>query len=294
MLAQKPLADDLAAARAVVEEAERAGVTLAVNQNARWAPPWRIATLLVEQGAIGEVFGHTLLDRDFAFVLEFPHFDAIEHLLVYDRVHWVDISRCWLDGKALESVRGLEYRSPGQPPEAKQPQGADRHPLRRRARARPCVASAASHRTPGMPVLDPRERGRSGALLLGSDFVELERDGATERFDLVGGGTSTASRARWRSLFAVAEGREPYNSGRHNLLSLELTLAAVRSAEDDGRPVRLTTERIAAGIWSASGARGSPAGRVGVPAGTRGRAPARRRCCPRPVSTPRRRPARRP
>jgi len=106
VLAQKPLAEDLAAARAVVEEAQRAGVTLAVNQNGRWAPPWRIATLLVEQGAIGEVHSVThLLDRDFAFVLEFPHFDAIEHLIVYDHcVHWVDISRCWLDGKAPESV----------------------------------------------------------------------------------------------------------------------------------------------------------------------------------------------
>ena len=36
---------------------------------------------------------------------------------------------------------------------------------------------------------------------------------------------------------AIAEGREPYNSARHNLLSLELTLAACRSAEEDGEPV---------------------------------------------------------
>jgi hypothetical protein len=39
---------------------------------------------------------------------------------------------------------------------------------------------------------------------------------------------------------AIAEGREPYNSARHNLLSLELTLAACLSAEEDGRPVALS------------------------------------------------------
>jgi hypothetical protein len=36
---------------------------------------------------------------------------------------------------------------------------------------------------------------------------------------------------------AVAEDREPYNSARHNLLSLELALAACESAERDGAPV---------------------------------------------------------
>jgi hypothetical protein len=38
---------------------------------------------------------------------------------------------------------------------------------------------------------------------------------------------------------AIAEGREPYNSARHNLLSLELTLAACRSADEDGEPVAI-------------------------------------------------------
>jgi len=244
VLAQKPLAEDLDAARAVVEEAERAGVTLAVNQNGRWAPPWRIATLLIEQGAIGEVHAVThLLDRDFAFVLEFPHFDAIDHLLVYDHcVHWVDISRCWLDGKAPESVRALEYRSPGQPPEAKQPWGAwiDIHYADGSSAT---VRSVGGSRTarPGCPFWIHGSDGTiRGSILLGSDFVELERDGATERFELSGAWyVDGFAGATAELMSAVAEGREPYNSGRHNLLSLELTLAAVRSTEDDGRPVRL-------------------------------------------------------
>ena len=243
MLAQKPLAEDLAAARAVVEEAERAGVTLAVNQNARWAPPWRIATLLVEQGAIGEVHSVThLLDRDFAFVLEFPHFDAIEHLLVYDHcVHWVDISRCWLDGKAPESVRALGTALPVSRPRRSSLGRVDRHPLRRRLERDRAQRRRLSHRAPRMPVLDPRERGRSGAAF---SRLGLRRAG-TRRRDRALRPRRRVVRRRLRGrdgelMSAVAEGREPYNSGRHNLLSLELTLAAVRSAEDDGRPVRLT------------------------------------------------------
>ena len=191
MLAQKPLADDLAAARAVVEEAERAGVKLAVNQNGRWAPPWRIATLLVEQGAIGEVHSVThLLDRDFAFVLQFPRFDAIEHLIVYDHcVHWVDISRCWLDGKAPESVRALGYRSPVSRPSPTTALGCiGSTSTTPTARARPCAASAA---------LEPRAPdARSGSTEPGDDpgqpsaRLGLRRAGtarrATERFDLCG------------------------------------------------------------------------------------------------------------
>jgi hypothetical protein len=40
-------------------------------------------------------------------------------------------------------------------------------------------------------------------------------------------------------LSAIAEDREPFNSAEHNLRSLEITLAAVRSAERGGEPIRL-------------------------------------------------------
>jgi predicted dehydrogenase len=245
VLAQKPLAPDVAAARAVVEEAERHGVKLAVNQNARWAPPWRIATLLVEQGAVGEVYSVThLLDRDFAFVVAFPHFDEIEHLLLYDHcIHWIDISRCWLDGKQPESVRALEYRSPGQPDGTKQPWGAwiDVHYA---------DGSSAHIRSPGgsrtsSPGCRFWMHGTAGSIrgsiLLESDFVELEREGEkVERFDLEGAWYLDGfAGALGELVTAIAEDREPYNSGRHNLLTLELTLAACASAEQAGAAVTL-------------------------------------------------------
>ena len=254
MLAQKPLAKDLAAAR---PSSRRPSARLDAGREPErtlGAAP-RIATLLVQQGAIGEVHSVThLLDRT-SRSWSSSHFDAIEHLLVYDHcVHWVDISRCWLDGKAPESVRALEYRSPGQPPEAKQPWGAwiDIHYADGSSAT---VRSVGGSRTarPGCPFwIHGTEGTIRGSLLLGSDFVELERDGATERFDLVGAWWRRRLRGRdGQSLSAVAEGREPYNSGRHNLLSLGLTPAAARLGRGR-RPAGQAdmTKRIAAGICS--------------------------------------------
>jgi len=41
-------------------------------------------------------------------------------------------------------------------------------------------------------------------------------------------------------LCAIAEDREPANSARDNLLTLELTLATCRSADEDGRPIAVS------------------------------------------------------
>jgi predicted dehydrogenase len=241
VLSQKPFATDLDEARALVAEAESLGVLLAVNQNARWAPSWRVATLLVEQGAVADVFSvDHLLEKRFDFVLDSPRLDALPHFLLYDYcIHWIDISRCWLDGKDPVSVRALERRTPGQPRESSAPWGgfvaidyAD--------------GSSALIRSTGGSASPPRcrfwihgtEATIRGGILHGNDFVELDRGGAVSRFPLEGewwpdgfGGTMA------ELVSAVAEEREPYNSARHNLLSLELTLAACRSAEQDGRPV---------------------------------------------------------
>ena len=242
VLAQKPLALDAASARALVDEAERAGLTLAVNQNGRWAPAWRVATLLVQEGAIGEPFSVLhYLDKGFAFVLEHPHYDEFEHLLLYDHlIHWVDISRCWLDGKRVASVRAVEHRTPPQPPSTKQPWGGwidVRYEDGSAAAIRSSGGAVTSR--PACPFwIHGTEGTIRGSILLGSDFVELDRDGALTRFALEGALYPDGFAGTMGELAsAIAEGREPYNSARHNLLSLELTLAAVRSAESGGAAV---------------------------------------------------------
>ena len=248
VLAQKPLAEDLDTARELVEEAERLGLRLAVNQNGRWAPAWRVATLLVEEGAIGDVVAVShLYDHSFAFTLG-TVFDGIEHLVLYDySVHWFDITRCWLEGKTATTVRAREYRTPNQPSESTAPWGAwatieyeDGSSGFIRG-----IGGATTAR-PSKPFWIHGTEGTIRGHVLGSgptpgsELVELERDGARTRFDLDGTWYSQGFAGTLGELVsAIAEGREPYNSARHNLLSLEVTFAACRSADLGGSVVTL-------------------------------------------------------
>jgi predicted dehydrogenase len=248
VLAQKPLAEDLATARDLVQEAERNGLVLAVNQNGRWAPAWRVATLLIEQGMIGDVVAVThLYDHNYGFTLD-TAFDRIEHFVLYDySVHWFDITRCWLDGNTPTSVRAREYRTPNQPPESRAPWGAwatieYEDGSSAMIRGVGCAVTA----RPNKPFWIHGSEGTIRGAVLGSgpvpglERLELERDGTTSQFQLDGSWhTDGFAGALGELVTAIAEQREPYNSARHNLLSLQITFAACRSAEEDSRLVLL-------------------------------------------------------
>ena len=244
VLAQKPLAEDLDTARELVEEAERLGMRLAVNQNGRWAPAWRVATLLVDRGAVGDVVAVThLYDHNYGFTLG-TVFDGIEHLVLYDySVHWFDITRCWLE--AQESDERSSARVPNaEPASARAPhRGAlGRRSSTKTARAASSVASgvlrrrgranrsgSTARKARSVASCSARERAglRAGRARARRDETSFELDGTWHSQGFAG----TLSEL----VCAIAEGREPYNSARHNLLSLELTLAACRSAEEDGQ-----------------------------------------------------------
>jgi predicted dehydrogenase len=243
VLAQKPLATDARTARELVEEAERRGVRLAVNQNGRWSPPWRIATLLIEQGAIGDVLAVTHVHDRPLPPLVGTHFDELKHFVIYDYfVHWIDISRCWLDGKSVTAVRARDYRTPDQPAEARSP-WAGWVEIELADGASALIRSVGEARTdrPSCPFWVHGTEGTiRGSVLLDSDFLELERDGVTTGYSLEGAWYPDGFAGTLAELAsAVAEDREPFNSARHNLLSLRLTLAACKSAEEGARAVSL-------------------------------------------------------
>ncbi len=241
VLSQKPFAPDLASARALVALAQERGLKLAVNQNGRWTPAWRVATLLLQDGAIGETLAVTHLIEEHNRWLIGSHFDAVEHFVLYDfLVHVFDITRCWFDGKQPQTVRAREYRTPGQPPEAREAWGGI-------ADVSYADGSSALVRAVGCSEVEARfpfwihgsEGTISGQVATG-ECVQLERDGVITRFPLQGAWTPDGFAATMGELLcAIVESREPYNSGAHNLLSLELTLAAVASAERDGAPVAI-------------------------------------------------------
>lgn len=240
ILAQKPLALDMDQARVIVEEGERAGLKVAVNQNGRWAPPWRIATLLIQNGAIGDVTNIThLFDTNFGWVPG-TRFDAIPHWLIYDySIHWYDITQCWLDGKTIDSVRAKEYKTPNQPADSIAPWGmwtevacSDGTNAMLR-----CVGGSLSSQN-GHNFWIHGTRGTIRGCVLPERFVELDNGKEVIPFHFKetwfpDGFAGTMGELCW----SIVEDRQPYNSARHHLRSLSLTLAACQSADIQGQPV---------------------------------------------------------
>jgi predicted dehydrogenase len=247
VLAQKPLtlsADDLAALPALLAKAEAAGIRVAVNHNGRWAPPWRAATLLIRQHVIGEVAGVTHLHDKPLPPLAGTPFDDVPHMLLTDYLlHWADITRGWLaDGGVGEvtSVRAVDSRVPGQPAAARNPWSATL------AMTTDSGATGVLHipgnavtSSPGCPFWVHGTAGTlRGSVLLGSDRLEID-DGAT--------GTDVPLSGAWfvdgfaaamgELMSAVAEDRQPENSAADAARSVEVVLAARRSAERGGEIV---------------------------------------------------------
>jgi predicted dehydrogenase len=243
VLSQKPFANDVAEAEAILDLAESVGRTVAVNQNGRWAPAWRIATRWLSDGAIGELSAITHdFETSFAWTQE-RHFNDQAHFALYDYcAHWFDITRCWLAGKRVTEVRAADMRAPVQTATAKTP-------WTMHAEIRCADGTLATiHGTGATPEFVPPRHlfslvGTDGAIrgtVLDEDSVELHT--ATETLSVRPKSTwfpdgFAGTMAELQS--ALADKREPFNSGRHVIDSLRLSEAAVRSADSGGEPVAL-------------------------------------------------------
>ena len=117
LLMQKPLANSMDEAREMVAIAADAGISLAVNQNARWASVYRAAAAAIRQGLIGEVFDITHTMRNNQGTVDWfvngwygktPRFQILQYM-----VHYIDVVRMWL-GTEPVSVLAKTYRRRGQ------------------------------------------------------------------------------------------------------------------------------------------------------------------------------------
>jgi predicted dehydrogenase len=245
VLAQKPLLTDpadIAPLLAVLAEAASRGIRVAVNQNARWAPAWRLATLLVRRGAVGDVVGVTHLHDKPLPPLAGTAFDAVPHMLITDYlVHWIDITRCWLEGTSVAAVRAADSRVPGQPDAARNPWHASIDlDTDVGASASLRIVGDVRTRAGGCPFwIHGTEGTIRGSVLSGSDRVEHERDGVTTRYALEGQWFPDGfAGAMGELLTAIEEDREPEHSAAHVLASVRVGIAAAQSAALDGTPVR--------------------------------------------------------
>jgi D-apiose dehydrogenase len=100
VICQKPLGGDLATARTMVEIAKDAGITFVAHENFRFQPWYREARRLINQGALGEIYGGTFRLRPGdgqgprAYLDRQPYFQQMPRFLIHETaIHMIDTFR---------------------------------------------------------------------------------------------------------------------------------------------------------------------------------------------------------
>jgi predicted dehydrogenase len=243
VLSQKPFALDLELAGRLIKLAETRGLKLAVNQNGRWAPHFAYAREAVRAGVLGEVGS---VDFDLAFDHSWTvgtHFENIHHLLLYDfGVHWFDMASCLLHGRELKSVYASVARSSYQ--RARPPFLASAIIEAEEAQARISLnAAVVFGQTDRTLICGSRGTLRSEGPSLSKQSVVLTTAEGEAVPDLRGTWFENGFEGTMAELLcAIEQQREPLNSARNNLRTLELCFAALQSA-NTGQPVKPGTVR---------------------------------------------------
>jgi predicted dehydrogenase len=236
VLSQKPFVSDLKQGRFLIDLADRKGLRLAVNQNARWAPYFSYMRQAVQAGLLGNLqtvdvrinWDHTWCQG--------TAFEKIHHLILYDfGIHWFDIVTCFFGSRQATRVSASAVKAAGQ------------------TVIPPYLAHATIEYPHGLATLSFNGLSKFGE----NENITLVGSAGTIRCDgpLCHGdnlrlftqkGIATPSlKGHWfpdgflgsmgELLCAIGENREPDNSARNNMKSLELCFAALDSA-DSGKP----------------------------------------------------------
>ena len=233
VLSQKPFVLDLDVGKRLVRLAEKNGVHLAVNQNGRWSPHYSYIRHAIANGIIGDVTSANLtVHWDHTWIMG-TVFEQIHHLVFYDfGIHWFDIVSQFFGERKVKRVYASVNRTIGQ--QAKPPMLAQTiidydggqaslifdAQVQYGQEDRTYVAGTRGTITSIGPSLSEQtvtvytEKGFGNPQLKGSWFPD--------------GFHGTMGEL----LTAIEENREPNNSARNNLRSLELCFAAIASATD--------------------------------------------------------------
>jgi predicted dehydrogenase len=237
VLSQKPYVVDLDIGRRLADLADKQGVTLAVNQNARWAPHFSYMREAVRGGHVGVVEGaHCDVHWDHSWV-KGTAFETTPHLILYDfAIHWFDFITTVMSPIAATRVFASRTRAKMQAidapllaqvaieyPEAQASLIFDAHTSIGRA-DRVFIAGSNGAIASAGPDQDHQQ-------------VELTTEAGIARPKLLGSWFPDGFHGTMGELLlSIEEKREPMNSARNNLASLALCFAAVASAER-GEPV---------------------------------------------------------
>lgn len=232
ILSQKPFVTSIPFGREIIDLAARQGVTIAVNQNGRWAPHFRYITRVIEAGLIGEVIAaHFSVTWNHNWIAGTP-FEDVQYVLLYDfGIHWFDLVNVFLQGRSPIRVYASAGHAKGQtvkPPFLSQA-------VIEFEDAQASISFDADSK------IGQEDRtivvGTHGLVKsVGPDLlhqnVELFREEGIARPQLEGNWFLEGFQGTMAELLAaIQEKREPANSARNNLKSLELCFAAVASAD---------------------------------------------------------------
>lgn len=243
VLCQKPFALEMDTAREMVELAARSGVRIAVNQQLRWSAGIRAGRDLVARGAIGRPTGARFTLSGGGDWSPWPWLRSVRRLeTMVHGIHFLDAIRSILGDPAL--VTAVHGRAPGQVEVAGETRTTTILEYADGGQAILVVDTDDPH---GPPAAEMRITGTEGTLA-GTIGLAFDRP---DELALHVAGTPPVAYAfdtRWFPdaflgpmadlMDAIATGREPETSGRDNLHTLAVVLAAYRSAEER-RSVRL-------------------------------------------------------
>jgi len=233
VLSQKPFVLDLDLGERLVELADRRGVTLAVNQNGRWAPHFSYLRHVVASGLLGELTSAVLtVHWDHSWVLG-TAFEEIHDLVLYDfAIHWFDIVTVFFATRPARSVYAASSHATGQ--RARPPMLAHTVIEYDGAQATLSFDATVAYGQQDRTFLAGT---RGSAVSIGPSLSEQ----SVEIYTAEGYATPALEGTWFREGFhgamaellcAIEEDREPLHGARGNLRSLELTFAAIASARD--------------------------------------------------------------
>jgi len=238
VLSQKPFALDIDVATRLADLADEKGLKLAVNQNGRWAPYVRYIQQTINEGLIGDVHAiNIFLNWDHTWI-KGTAFETIHHIILYDfAVHWIDMAVNFFTGQEAELASGSIRKASEQTITPSMMGGVTIQ----------FTNGFANLGFDGHSKQGSLERftvtGSKGVLtaigpLLKIDEVKLETEEGVANAKLEGEWFDDGFRgAMGELLCSVAEDREPFNSARNNLKTLETVFAVIHSA-DTGQSVK--------------------------------------------------------
>jgi predicted dehydrogenase len=246
-ICQKPFAETMADAAAMVEACRRAGVPLMVHENFRWQSPIRAVKAVLDSGAIGTPFWGRVSFRSAHDVYAAqPYLATDEKFIIQDLgIHILDIAR-FLLGDVIRIAASTRRVNP-------------------RIRAEDVATMMLVHEGGATSIVDcsyatalERENfpetmieidGDAGTARLGADYrLTIHSSGRTEHQDVPPPRLPWAERP-WHniqeSVFNIEchfveclkTGAEPETSGADNLKTLALVYAAYDSAADGSRMI---------------------------------------------------------